>query len=148
MARRRNTRADEIAPPPDLMHVVTELQRQVTEQQQMITALLNQQGNPATPPGHQNVVPVIPTAVPVPPAPAPPVGPAPVVSQEAYLIQWQRLKPEAFSGNCEPWDAQAWFKTVESIVELLDWPEHEKVKCASFCLTGHAIMCWDRVKVK
>ena len=113
MARRRNTRADEIAPPPDLMHVVTELQRQVTEQQQVINALMNQQRNPATPPVNQNTMPVIPTVVPVPPVPVPTVGPAPVVRQEAYLIQWKRLKPEAYSGNGEPWDAQALFKTVE-----------------------------------
>ena len=148
MVRTRNTRADETVPPPDLMHVITELQRQVTEQQQTITALMNQQGNPVTPPGNPNAIPIIPAAVPVPPAPVPPVVPIPVVRQEAYLIQWQRLKPEAFSGNCEPWDAQAWLKTVESIVELLDWPEHEKVKCVSFCLTGDARMWWDRVKAK
>ena len=40
--------------------------------------------------------------------------------QEAYLIQWVKLKPESFSGMIEPWDAQAWFKTFESTMELLD----------------------------
>ena len=40
--------------------------------------------------------------------------------QEAYLIQWLKLKPERFSGTTEPWDAQAWFKTFESTMELLD----------------------------
>ncbi|XP_074562799.1 uncharacterized protein LOC141819378 [Curcuma longa] len=80
--------------------------------------------------------------------PGPSTGPASVTRPEAYLIQWQRLKPETFSGAGEPWDAQAWFKTVESIVEMLDWPENEKVKCASFCFTGDARMWWDRVKAK
>ena len=33
-------------------------------------------------------------------------------------------------------------------MELLDWPESEKVKCASFCLTGDARMWWERIKAK
>ena len=33
-------------------------------------------------------------------------------------------------------------------MELLDWPEVEKVKCASFCLSGDARMWWERVKSK
>lgn len=147
MTRRRNARTEETVPPPDWAQVVTELQRQLTEQQQMIAAMMNQQGNPATP--NQNNTPTIPVVEPEPvAAPVPLVNLAPVVRQEAYLIQWQRLRPEKFSGNCEAWDAQAWFKTMESMIELLDWPEHEKVKCVSFCLTGDARMWWDRVKVK
>ncbi|XP_074565164.1 uncharacterized protein At2g33490-like [Curcuma longa] len=142
MARRGN-RTNETVNQPDLTHLVAELQRQITEQQQTINTLMNQQGNATPPPVNQ---PVIPTAPPV--TPVPPTGPVPGMRPEAYLIQWQRLKPETFSGAGEPWDAQAWFKTVESIVELLDWPEHEKIKCASFCLSGDARMWWDRVKAK
>ena len=41
MARRRGNRADETVTPPDLTQVVTDLQRQITEQQQVITALMN-----------------------------------------------------------------------------------------------------------
>ena len=44
MTRRRNARTEETVPPPDWAHVVTELQRQLTEQQQMIAAMMNQQG--------------------------------------------------------------------------------------------------------
>ena len=88
-------------------------------------------------------MPVIPAA-----APVPPVAPVPVVRQETYLIQWLRLKPENFTGTCEPWDAQAWFKTAENIVDLLDWPVPEKIKCVSFCFSGDARMWWERVKAK
>ena len=102
MVRTRNARTEGTVTPPDLTQVVADLQHQITEQQQLITTLMGQQGNPVTPPANQNALPVIPTAAPVPPA-----APTPMVRQEAYLIQWQRLKPEAFSGNCEPWDAQA-----------------------------------------
>ncbi|XP_074570599.1 uncharacterized protein LOC141827277 [Curcuma longa] len=132
---------------PDLTQLVTDLQRQFTEQQQIIaeqqqtinTLMSQQQGNAVPPPA----TPVAPPVV-----SAPSTSTAPGMRPEAYLIQWQRLKPEPFSGSCEPWDAQAWFKTVESIVEMLDWPEQEKVKCVSFCFTGDARMWWDRVKSK
>ena len=33
-------------------------------------------------------------------------------------------------------------------MELLDWPGVEKIKCASFCLTGDARMWWEQVKAK
>ena len=33
-------------------------------------------------------------------------------------------------------------------MELLDCPEHEKVKCASFCLVGDARMWWERIRAK
>ncbi|XP_042396438.1 uncharacterized protein LOC121986538 [Zingiber officinale] len=114
MARRRNTRAEETEPPPDLMHVVTELQRQVTEQQQMITALLNQQGNPVTPPGHQNVVPVIPTAVPVPPAPAPPLTDADKVRCAIFMLRD---------------DSRVWWEGARLIVDLatLTWTNFKEV---------------------
>ena len=129
---------------PNLSEVVAQLQKQVAEQQQVIANLMaNQQPVPPTP---QTVTVETPVVTEVPPA-AQGVVTAPQ-RQEAYLIQWLKLKPESFSGTTEPWDAQAWFKTLESTMELLDWPEVEKVKCASFCLTGDARMWWERVKSK
>ena len=129
---------------PNLSEVVAQLQRQVAEQQQVIVNLMaNQQPVPPTPPTVTVETPVV--------SEVPPVAQGVVTApqrQEAYLIQWLKLKPESFSGTTEPWDAQAWFKTLESTMELLDWPEVEKVKCASFCLTGDARMWWERVKSK
>ena len=82
------------------MQVITQLQRQVVEQQQVInTLMMNQQENSDTPLAARDETPVAPLAV--------PVAPNVVVRQEAYLIQWQRLKPESFAGASEPWDSQA-----------------------------------------
>ena len=128
-------------PPPDLTALVAQLQQQLAEQQQEIALKANQQTTPPVTPVPNLTTPVITEVVPAQPAVPVPVAPVAGAKREAYLIQWQRIKPENFSGTSEPWDAQAWFKTLESTMELLDWPEHEKVKCASFCLTGDARMC-------
>ncbi|XP_074592496.1 uncharacterized protein LOC141848370 [Curcuma longa] len=141
------TEAGSSVPPPDLAALVVQMQKQLAEQQQEIAMLrANQQTTPTVTPGPSVATPVV-TEVPPVQATAPAIT-ASDPRREAYLIQWQRIKPENFSGTREPWDAQAWFKTLESTMELLDWPEHEKVKCASFCLMGDARMWWERIKTK
>ena len=88
----------------------------MAEQQEVsVNLMVNQQPVPPTPPTINVETPVVtevpPATLEVPTAPR---------RQEAYLIQWLKLKPESFSGTTEPWDAQAWFKTLESTMELLD----------------------------
>ena len=106
-------------PPPDLTALVAQLQQQLAEQQQEIATLkANQQNTPTVTPEPNLATPAF---IEVPPVqPTAPVASAAEAKREAYLIQWQRIKPENFSGTSEPWDAQAWFKTLESTMELLD----------------------------
>lgn len=68
---------NEVVPQPNLQEVVTILQRQLIEQQQIINALMaHQQANHTA-----SVAPLI-------DPPVPPVALVVVVRQEPYLIQW------------------------------------------------------------
>ncbi|WP_171949913.1 hypothetical protein, partial [Proteus mirabilis] len=69
--------------------------------------------------------------------------------REPLLVQLKKVQPPDFDGRSnDPIEAQGWFKTIESTLNMMELTDNEKVKCASFCLTMDAKVWWESVERK
>ncbi|GMN36472.1 hypothetical protein TIFTF001_042442 [Ficus carica] len=150
-------------PAPDLATVVTNLQRQLLEQQQETNRLREQlaqinqrpQANEVPPQNNQvpPVVPLVPDVQPEvqPEAPVAPMGVQanlPPVREDLLYERFRRMKAPEFEGPTDPIAADNWLIDIQVILDFMRLTEQEKVLCASFALKKDARHWWMTVQMR
>ncbi|GMN72038.1 hypothetical protein TIFTF001_051918 [Ficus carica] len=148
-------------PEPDLATVVSNLQRQLLEQQQETNRLREQlaqmnqrpQVNEVPPPVHQ-VPPVVPPVPETPRNVEVPIAPAgvpvnlPPVREDLLFERFRRMKAPEFEGPTDPIAADNWLIDIQVILDFMRLTEQEKVLCASFALRKDARHWWMTVQMR
>ncbi|GMN58699.1 hypothetical protein TIFTF001_027789 [Ficus carica] len=165
---RPHTRLNLAPHEPNLAMLVTDLQRQLLEQQQETNRLQKQlaqmnqmpyvnevplQNNPEPP-----VVPQMPEVnqgIPRNPgvllAPAAPAGlqANPPTVQEDLLYEWFRhMAAPRFEGHTNPIEANNWLIDIQVTLDFMGLTKQEKVLCASFALKKDARHWWMTVQMR
>ncbi|XP_028127580.1 uncharacterized protein LOC114324056 [Camellia sinensis] len=63
------------------------------------------------------------------------------------IVKFQKIRPQAFSGEPNPYVAEAWIRQVKKILETLEIQnEQDQMSLASFLFDGEADFWWTMIK--
>ena len=65
---------------------------------------------------------------------------------ETLYIRFDKLKPKAFKGTTDPYEAEDWLHSTQAILEAMELSDKEKIQCATFMLKKEARYWWRTVK--
>ncbi|XP_073318165.1 uncharacterized protein [Primulina huaijiensis] len=57
------------------------------------------------------------------------------------------MDPKEFSGTTDPMIAEGWIKSIEVIFAFMELQDADRVRCATFLLTGEARLWWESASV-
>ena len=63
-----------------------------------------------------------------------------MIGHTMLLEKFKRLHPSEFKGTIDPSAADAWLKGVERVFRILEVPDEQKLRLASFSLSGDALV--------
>ncbi|XP_073277656.1 uncharacterized protein [Primulina huaijiensis] len=66
---------------------------------------------------------------------------------EAVYERYMRMDPKEFSGITDPMIAEVWIKSIEVIFTFIELQDADRVRCATFLLTGDARLWWESASV-
>ncbi|XP_073035184.1 uncharacterized protein [Primulina eburnea] len=66
---------------------------------------------------------------------------------EAVYERFRRMSPKKFSGTTDPMVAEGCIKSIEVIFDFMELADADRVRCATFLLTGDASLWWESVSV-
>ena len=66
--------------------------------------------------------------------------------RETLYIRFSKLKPKAFKGTTDPYEAEDWLHSTQAILEAMELSDKEKIQCATFMLKKEARYWWRTVK--
>ncbi|XP_073019333.1 uncharacterized protein [Primulina eburnea] len=66
---------------------------------------------------------------------------------EAVYERFRRMSPKEFSGTTDPMVAEGWIKSIEVIFDFMELTDADRVRCATFLLSGDARLWWESASV-
>ncbi|XP_075524117.1 uncharacterized protein LOC142556543 [Primulina tabacum] len=75
------------------------------------------------------------------------VGPEERPRPEAVYERFRRMSPKEFSGTADPMIAEGWIKSKEVIFDFMELTDADRVRCATFLLSGDARLWWESASV-
>ncbi|XP_022929050.1 uncharacterized protein LOC111435758 isoform X4 [Cucurbita moschata] len=64
--------------------------------------------------------------------------------QAKCLRDFKRVDPQTFNGSSDdPTETQLWLRSIETMFELINCPDDQKVRCATFMLRDDAELWWQ-----
>ena len=66
--------------------------------------------------------------------------------RETLYIRFSKLKPKAFKGTTDPYEAEEWLHSTQAILEAMELSDKEKIQCATFMLKKEARYWWRKVQ--
>ncbi|XP_073020755.1 uncharacterized protein [Primulina eburnea] len=66
---------------------------------------------------------------------------------EAVYERFRRMSPKEFSGTTDPMIAEGWIKSIEVIFDFMELTDADRVRCATFLLSGDARLWWESASV-
>ncbi|KAL5543861.1 hypothetical protein UlMin_007645 [Ulmus minor] len=82
------------------------------------------------------------------PLPAPPAPRQMEVRHEPLYERFRRMRPPEFHGSIDPLVAEEWLSSIQTILDVMDLKDSEKVLCASYVLKKDARYWWETVKLR
>ena len=74
------------------------------------------------------------------------MSPSLIDVRETLYVRFSKLKPKAFKGTTDPYEAEDWLHSTQAILEAMDLSGKEKIQCATFMLKKEARYWWRTVK--
>ncbi|XP_073045767.1 uncharacterized protein [Primulina eburnea] len=66
---------------------------------------------------------------------------------EAVYKRFKRMDPTEFLGTTDPMITEGWIKPIKVIFVFMELQDADKVRCATFLLTGDARLLWESTSV-
>ncbi|XP_075481134.1 uncharacterized protein LOC142521846 [Primulina tabacum] len=66
---------------------------------------------------------------------------------EAVYERFRRMDPKEFSGTTDTMIAEGWVKSIKVIFAFMELQDVDRVRCATFLLTGDARLWWESASV-